>query len=629
MRAFLRVGHRIAFGYLLLLFLVAAVGFWGFLSASRAVEQTRTVYEHPFTVTASLGDARRDILLMNQRLLFLLAYPGEMEHSGLGSEVARLEKDADAALNVAFDHYLGPQQDVQSLEIASGNWRILADSIAAPMIRGDLAAARDLYRVHGAAQLQAVLNAIDTMQAYARGRAEQVQGSSQSALGQQKYDLQRMLALALLLGGGAFLMVLRSIIVPLGRLRRSLAALSRGQLEILTEDTGRIDEIGDIARDLEDLRRALVVKQQTDLKFQTVFRNSPDLIAIVRKDDGRLIDVNDGFARQLGLSRDEAVGQSLAELQVWSDPQDNAAILKSLNRSHRLSELRTSLRRRDGNRLTVVMSIEQILLDQQECLIMLARDITRQKLEEETMHHMLDELARSNAELARFAQLASHDLQEPTRSICAYAQLLERRYLPQLDEEGVECLNYLIEGAQRMRDQINGLSTYSQAAAHAQSFHAVDMEQVVQAVLTDLGAAMRDGKAAIVRETPLPQVQGDARQLRQLMLALLSNALKFQPPGQAAEVRLRARRDGAHWQITVQDNGIGIPEAQRHAVFDMFRRLHGQSRYPGTGLGLALAKRIVENHHGRIWITAPAGGGTSLHLTLPPAEEGADLAALP
>jgi light-regulated signal transduction histidine kinase (bacteriophytochrome) len=225
------------------------------------------------------------------------------------------------------------------------------------------------------------------------------------------------------------------------------------------------------------------------------------------------------------------------------------------------------------------------------------------------------ELARSNADLRQFTYVVSHDLQEPLRSVTGYAQLLARRYRGQLDPRADELIEGAVDGARRMQVFIRDLLAYSRIGFDRVQLVPTAMETIRDHALSNLAAAIEEAGAAIESDS-LPVVVGDPNQLVQLLQNLIGNSLKFrrdEPP----RVRLSAERDGPRWRFAVADNGIGIPDGARDRVFQIFQRLHPMDAYPGTGIGLAIASRIVERHQGRIWIESEVGKGATFWFSLP------------
>ncbi|MFA9417351.1 PAS domain S-box protein [Natrinema sp. HArc-T2] len=230
----------------------------------------------------------------------------------------------------------------------------------------------------------------------------------------------------------------------------------------------------------------------------------------------------------------------------------------------------------------------------------------------------IDELQASNERLEQFAYAASHDLQEPLRMITSYLQLIERRYADVLDDDGEEFLAYAVDGAERMREMIDGLLEYSRIETRGDPFEQVDLNAVVSDVLSDLQFSIEDHGAEITTES-LPTVMGDVSQLRQVFQNLLENALEYsgdEPP----RVHITAERTGDEWTISVHDDGIGIEPDDSDRVFEVFQRLHTREEHAGTGIGLALCRRIVERHDGEIWIDSESGEGTTVSFTLSAAD---------
>jgi len=235
------------------------------------------------------------------------------------------------------------------------------------------------------------------------------------------------------------------------------------------------------------------------------------------------------------------------------------------------------------------------------------------------LEHAVGELRRSNAELEQFAYAVSHDLQEPLRMVNGYAQLLERRHGDKLDGDAREFLGFMVDGATRMSRMIEDLLAYSRVDRGGGEPVPVDAGEALASALDNLHAAIREAGAE-VRWDPLPMVVGERAQLVRLFQNLIGNAVKYRHPDRPPAVHVGVHRDGQAWRFTVTDNGIGVPESQAERIFMVFQRLHGRHEYPGSGIGLAIARKIVERHGGRIWVTRMPEGGACFHFTLPAAE---------
>jgi PAS domain S-box-containing protein len=243
-------------------------------------------------------------------------------------------------------------------------------------------------------------------------------------------------------------------------------------------------------------------------------------------------------------------------------------------------------------------------------------DITARKQAEADLAKKAEELERSNAELEQFAYVASHDLQEPLRMVSSYTQLLGRRYADKLKEgDAQEFMHYIVDGAARMKQLIEDLLAYSRVGTKGKEFRPVPIETSLKRAIGNLRAAIEESSAAVTWD-PLPTVDVDEMQLAQLFQNLMGNALKFRGQG-VPRIHVSAEEKEGEWHLTIADNGIGIEPQYFERIFMLFQRLHTMGEYPGTGIGLAICKKVVERHGGRIWVTSTPGEGSQFHFTLP------------
>ena len=277
-----------------------------------------------------------------------------------------------------------------------------------------------------------------------------------------------------------------------------------------------------------------------------------------------------------------------------------------------LKENREKLRRQNAELVQAKEAAEQV------------RDELEQRVKERTfelvitneqLHQKTEALTRSNQELEQFAYVASHDLQEPLRMVTSYVQLLARRYQNRLDSNAEEFINFAMDGATRMHTLINGLLAYSRVGTRGKPFEPTNCETILQQSLDNLKMTMEESGAVVTHDS-LPTVMADDLQLGQLFQNLIGNAIKFhgeEPP----RVHVSAKPDGKQWVFSVRDNGIGIAPEFAERIFIIFQRLHDKEKYPGTGIGLAVCKKIVECHGGRIWVGSELGKGATFYFTLP------------
>jgi PAS domain S-box-containing protein len=242
-------------------------------------------------------------------------------------------------------------------------------------------------------------------------------------------------------------------------------------------------------------------------------------------------------------------------------------------------------------------------------------DITERKRSEEKIQQMMAELSRSNAELEQFAYVASHDLQEPLRAVAGCVEILEKEYHDKLGEDAGELIRHTVEGARRMQTLIRDLLAYSRVSSRGQAFEPTDCNAALERALVNLETAIRES-GAVVTHDALPTVKADATQITQLFQNLIGNGIKFHGD-RKPEIHVGVQPLGSGWRFSVRDNGIGIDPQYYDRIFIIFQRLHTRAEYPGTGIGLAICKRIVERHGGVISVESEVGKGTTFYFTIP------------
>ncbi len=365
-------------------------------------------------------------------------------------------------------------------------------------------------------------------------------------------------------------------------------------------------------RDVTDRRAA-----EMALLEAAIVASSNDAM-IAKTLDGVITHWNHGAARLYGYSSEEVIGKNIAILLPPGQVDEILAALALIEGVDVSEPVDTVRVRKDGSLVDVSLRVSAIRDDNGVIVgaSTVSRDITERKKVEAALAERTADLARSNAELEQFAYVASHDLQEPLRHISAFVQKLADRYTDLVDEQGRRYIGYVVDGATRMQALIEALLELSRVGRDDLRVHEVDLDEVVRAACRAVSAQGEAVKALITTDA-LPRISGDEDLLYRLFVNLLANALKFGRAGIPPRVEIvhERRTDGCH-KIHVRDNGIGIDPAYRERAFDIFERLNGND-YPGTGIGLSVARRIVEAHAGRITLGESAGGGLDVIIVLP------------
>jgi len=330
---------------------------------------------------------------------------------------------------------------------------------------------------------------------------------------------------------------------------------------------------------------------------------------------GQILSVNQEGARLLGYNKTDLVGKNIRDLVGPKFGDEFATYLDTIQK-HRVAKGLIQIRTAAGElRIWEYHNTLRTEGVASPVVRAIAHDITERKGVERALREKTEELARSNEDLEQFAYVASHDLQEPLRTVTSYVQLLARRYKGKLDADADEFIGFAADGAVRMWNLVNDLLTYSRVGMQRNEFEPADSEAALAQSVNDLKVAIEE-TGALVTHDPLPTVMADPPQLGQLFRNLIGNAIKFrssEPP----RVHISASRTGNGWTFSVRDNGIGIAQDYSERIFVIFQRLHNREEYAGTGIGLAVCKKIVERHGGRIWVKSDAGKGATFYFILP------------
>ena len=359
-------------------------------------------------------------------------------------------------------------------------------------------------------------------------------------------------------------------------------------------------------------------RKRGEERFRAAVESAPNAVVIVN-DTGTILVVNSQTEKLFGYQRDELIGQPVEMLVPERFRHQHPAYRTSFlaePRSRPMGEGRDLFGlRKDHTEFPIEIGLNPLETEEGTLILSAIVDITARKRGEEQLRNAVTELARSNAELEQFAYVASHDLQEPLRAVAGCVQALQQRYQGQLDPRADELVMHAVDGAVRMQGLINDLLEYSRVATRGQPFTLADCTEIVRNALANLQVAVTESGARVTY-TELPTVMGDPTQLTQLFQNLIGNACKFRDQ-QPAAIHITAEPHEGTWRFSVRDNGIGIEPQYFERIFGLFQRLHTRVEYSGTGIGLAICKKIVERHGGRIWLESQLQQGTTFYFTIP------------
>jgi len=360
---------------------------------------------------------------------------------------------------------------------------------------------------------------------------------------------------------------------------------------------------------------ATAALRASEVRYRRLFEAAKDGILILDAETGLVVDVNPFLIEMLGYSHEVFLGKKVWELGFLKDIIANQANFEELQQKEYLRYDDLPLETAYGRRIEVEFVSNVYQVNHGKVVQCNIRDITEHKQMDSKLKSTIEDLQRSNKELEQFAYVASHDLQEPLRMVASYTQLLAERYENQLDDKAQKFIHYAVDGAVRMQLLINDLLAYSRIGTRGKPLEPVDANGVLGNAIRNLTMNIDEAKALITHDE-LPEVRADAAQLAQLFQNLIGNAVKFHG-AEKPHIHLSASDEGPEWLFSIKDNGIGIEQQYADKVFVIFQRLHTREEYPGSGIGLAICKKIVERHGGRIWFTSELGKGATFYFTIP------------
>lgn len=415
--------------------------------------------------------------------------------------------------------------------------------------------------------------------------------------------------------------------VTQNQMEAAVGFLRQGAQEFIIEDcitAERLLEASEYAvgvmKNLVTLEAAKEQFRESDLRMRAVLNASLDCI-ITLDTKGHILEFNPAAENTFGYTSDELVGREAT--QLFDSSENKTVPIDALQRYQQHGQkaeigkrIEIKALRKDGTAFTAEMAAHPVPLEAGPMFTIFLRDITARRDAEEGQEKYAAELERSNRDLEQYVSIVSHDLTTPLRAITGFCQLLQIDHHAHFDKKAQECITFIVEGARRMRSLIDDLRSYSKVTTKKKPIECVDCQKIVQDSMNNLEFEIRESQAEIVADN-LPEVMADKTQMVQLFQNLIGNAIKYRSE-RDLQIHVLAERVKYEWVFTIRDNGIGFNPDETDKIFEIFQRLHvDEEQYSGTGIGLAICKRIVERHQGRIWAQSVPREGSSFAFTLP------------
>ncbi|MGB9980522.1 PAS domain-containing sensor histidine kinase [Methanobacterium sp.] len=376
------------------------------------------------------------------------------------------------------------------------------------------------------------------------------------------------------------------------------------------------EKVEERTKELEGAYKAL---SESEEKFRGIVNNANDMITLSKVKEngaiGKFIEVNEVGTKLLGYNKDEFLNMTPHDL-VHPDTNVSASEIafEMSEKGHARHE--SILIAKDGSRIPFEVATHFFKLKGKDVVLAVSRDISERKNAEKQLKQSIQELERSNKELRSFAYITSHDLQEPLRTMGNYAGLLKMRYEGKFDQDADDFIEYIISGAQRMKDMIQGLLDYSQVGTKEEEFTEFNSQEALDNALINLHSSIKECSAEITHDN-LPIITANKDQISRVFQNFIGNALKFRKDESMPKIHISAKKEDNEYIFSVSDNGIGLEEQYKDRIFEIFKRLHTIGEYKGAGIGLAIVKRIIEQHGGRIWVESEFGNGSTFYFTIP------------
>lgn len=376
------------------------------------------------------------------------------------------------------------------------------------------------------------------------------------------------------------------------------------------------EKVEERTKELEEAYKAL---SESEEKFRGIVNNANDMITLSKVKEngsiGNFIEVNDVGTKLLGYSKEEFFNMTPYDIVHQDTTVSDVEIASEMSKKG-YARHESILIAKDRSIIPFEVATHSFKLKGKNVVLAVSRDISERKKAEKRLKEIIQELGRSNNELRSFAYITSHDLQEPLRTMSNYAGLLKMRYEGKFDQDADDFIEYIASGAQRLKDMIQGLLDYSQVGTQEGKFIEFNSQEALDNALVNLHSSIEACHAEVTYDK-LPTITANKDQISRVFQNFIGNALKFRKEGLQPKIHISAEKGDNEYVFSVSDNGIGLEEQYKDHIFEIFKRLHTIGEYQGTGIGLVIVKRIIEQHGGRIWVESEYGKGSTFYFTIP------------
>jgi len=626
----LRIGSRLSIGFALVFLLLISLTLFGINRMDLLSKQTSLIYNHPLTVSNAVLRINASIIKIHRSMKDVVLAQDNDSINEYFQIADAFGKDIFRDFDIINKQFLGEKEKYEiALEIFTV-WKPIRDEVIALMYEGEREKAANITTGKGARHVVRIERAMEALSDFAQLKAKDFLHTAEVTRLNALNLMYLLLIFSVLISVLLAVVITKSLTVPIGILEEATEKIGRGQLDTVIDINSK-DEIGQLAAsfnkmtvDLKNISKSHAqlnneIKERKKaeeelLQYECIVSNSIDMMALLDRDFTYLA-VNDAYITAFDINRDQIIGHTASE--IFGDEFFEETIRPNAKLCLEGKEVRYSDWFNFPSIGRKYMEVEYSpyfgLGNEIKGFVVNGRDITKRKQAEAKLEDLNTALERSNTELEQFAFIASHDLKSPLLAISGFASILKKQYKDKLDKDAHEYIDFIVSSIKRMENLITGLLTYSRIGVSSSKLKSVDVNKIFVRAIANLTVDIEKNRAEITHDS-LPTVLGDDVQLEQLLQNLIGNSIKYHSQ-ESPRVHMSVKQEGENWVFSVKDNGIGIASEDREKIFDMFHCL-SRGKYKGTGIGLAICKKIVELHGGKIWVESKPGKGSVFYFTI-------------